>query len=529
MKNSLGIKIAIIILIIFFGLKFLSEILFIKATSEEVNKDPDLLRLSSTIFPISSEVEFNLGVAMLNEYDNSGNEVQLEKSIERFTKSIKLNHLNFYSHFLLAKALMSKESGNPLEFEHALLSLKTAARIRPTNISINKEILKIYLSLWPFLNTKDKVWSGEVMSKLIMRINRSEFMKILEIWGLYSKDSGFLKYTFNNTGKFYKEIIQEMEKQELNLPLRQRFVAALENRLLEEYEIKFTEAKNRKAIPFSSYIRLSRNIKFYHKIAKGIKFKENKYINLKKEINFYIIKKLIEEDSGKNRKELFKYLNLFLDDFNLIRDLEDLELFLKSKNFFTSNDLRVFYIKQKINFKTGQVSKLIGETEKFRESVTFLKEKQGGDYTKLLSLLADAYINSRLLTKALEVLKDIDSISPGLLSTYWKLIKIESVIGEDNSFGSSKQEKYEFIRNSNMIMINNVSLRTKVYPYDTGSIYLDIVEVFKEKLRRFHLLQVFVNGKIFYEQYVGSIKFPVVLQIPDELIKSDFIVDVKLK
>ena len=63
------------------------------------------------------------------------------------------------------------------------------------------------------------------------------------------------------------------------------------------------------------------------------------------------------------------------------------------------------------------------------------------DLAKLLTLLADAYIYSRLLTKAMDILKEIDKISPGLMSTYLRLIRIESVIGEDDSFKDTKEEK----------------------------------------------------------------------------------------
>ena len=33
--------------------------------------------------------------------------------------------------------------------------------------------------------------------------------------------------------------------------------------------------------------------------------------------------------------------------------------------------------------------------------------------------------------KAMDVLKDIEKISPGLMSTYWRLMRVESIIGED--------------------------------------------------------------------------------------------------
>ncbi len=127
--------------------------------------------------------------------------------------------------------------------------------------------------------------------------------------------------------------------------------------------------------------------------------------------------------SPENISTILSMSNMYLREFGSARDTELLDESLQQKNFFNSNDMKVFYLKQLINFKTGQISKMISDTESFRRSVTFLKEGQDKDLLKLLSLLTDAYIASRLLTKAMDVLKDIEKISPGLMSTYWRLLK----------------------------------------------------------------------------------------------------------
>jgi len=528
MKNTGKWKFLIIVLIVLFGLKTLSEILLKKGTADATNSDKKMLFLSDMIFPISSYVNYKIGDSLLSDFHKKEDVEVLEKCIKSLKKSIKLNPLNFFSYYALARGLMSYGPETPEHFEDALKALKTTLYIRSTNLSLNKEILKVYLSLWPFLSPEDKKWSGSLMRGLIPRLNQKEFKKIMKIWSLYSKDSGFIRYAFNNSARFYKEIIDEMEEQELDLRLKQRFEAFLENRRIIDYENKFREAIKKGVVPFSSYILIDKYVRFYHMITKNTNFKRSRYENLKKEINLYIINKLIKKEGSENRDKLFDYIFRYLRDFRKIRDIEDIELFLNTNEFFRSNDIITFIFKQLINYRAGQISKMISEIESFRQSVTFIKDGQERQLARLLTLLADGYINSRLLTKAMDTLKDVEKLTPDVLPTYWRLIRIENIIGIDKFFSDSRVKNFEKIRYSNNIMIDNVEIKRHVYPYKVDKLLFMLDEKFSLKFKKFHILKVFINNKIFHEYYIGGLKFPLELSLPDELKEEEFIVSLEM-
>ena len=528
MKNSLIPRIIIVGFIIFFGLKSLSEILEPGGKNGNATGDTGALRLSEKLFPFSSRTNVLIGNALLERFIKSNNEDQLNESIVRLRKAVRLNRLNFQAHLSMAKAYMSFETGDPIIFENGLNALKAASNIRPTNLKINFETLKIFVSLWPFLDSQDKSWAGELLGNMIQRLNGDQFREILQIWGLYSKDPGFIKFAGNDPGRFYKDIVDELEKQELSLNLRQTLLANLENLSLTDISNKFSESQSRMKIPFSTYDRIN-GISFYHKLAGKVKFSENTYHSLKKEINLYIIKELVKPENRGRTDDLFKYIDHYLNDFTLIRDIEELEVILNGVNYFQSNDLKVFYLQQKINFATGQMSRLISETESFRRTLTFVKEGQQADVARLYTLLTDAYISSRLLTKAQEILGEIDKISPELLSTYWRLLRIENIIGEDESFMNEKMDIFNRIRDSNKIVMDRSPLVSTVYPYKVDTLSVGADENYLEKFRSAHLLQIFLNGEIFHESYIAGLTLPVELALPEDYQNMSFQLMVRVK
>ncbi len=352
--------------------------------------------------------------------------------------------------------------------------------------------------------------------------------RIIETWGFYSKDPVFLNSVMNNTGRHYRIVQKELIKHELELKFRHKLLAQSEFLIFKRAESdKIKYAEDLKKIG-SLFNRLKVQIKGYYKLSPGTKFRETALIKLKKELLLKLIKSAVTDLNRENILKVMSWSRSYLDSFESISDVEVLDELLAQKNFFNSNDLKVFYLKQLLNYKTGQLSKMISDTEGFRNSVTFIKEGQESDMVKLLTLLTDAYINSRLLTKAMDILKEIEKISPGLMCTYWRLIRVEGVIGKDESFKETREEKFEQIRNSNNILINKTNIKNEVYPFEIDKLILNPDESFSDKFREHHLLQVFVNGQIFYESYIGELKFPVELPLPDELKKEKFDVEINL-
>ena len=114
------------------------------------------------------------------------------------------------------------------------------------------------------------------------------------------------------------------------------------------------------------------------------------------------------------------------------------------------------------------------------------------------------------------------------MSTYWRLIRVESIIGEEPEFNSLREQMFDRVKNSNTIVISKANIKTEVYPYEVEKLILNLDPDFETTFRDHHLLQVFVNEKIFYESYIGKLQFPVEMSIPAELRKEKFKVEVNI-
>ncbi|MEN8155193.1 MAG: hypothetical protein ABFR75_14340 [Acidobacteriota bacterium] len=533
MKKFTVLRIVILVLIIIFGLKFLSEIFFVKGNKNSDGNNSYFFGISSVIFPVSSEAFFRHGHSLLTDFERSKETSLLKNSIRSFKASLSLNPLNYNAHMFMGKALMMNDLANPSDFETAVRSLKKASSIRPGDVSVSSDTIKVLLSLWPFLDKQDRAFCSELMQKLIKKIDRENFLEILETWGLYSKDPQFSNSFFNDKKRFYNDVVKELAKQELDLESRWKFLSEMEKNILDRNKKKHSEIDlfDKEAVKkLKSYCNsMSRNIKGYYKFAKNKSFKESNLKNLKKNIILKIIKELLKkETSERDFKEINNYVNIYIREFDSISEITDITKILNRKKYFNSNDLGVFLLKQKINFMSGDISSLISETENLKDSITYLKKDQSEVYTDILLLLVDANIEARLITRAMNVLRDIEKIIPGMISTHWRLYRIEKIIGEDDGFKVNKEENYKTIEGSDKITLTSPITKRDVYLFEDTKISIDINEMQENKPDDYFVLKVFLNDKIFYEEYRENIKFPLELTLPADLDNMKARVEIKL-
>ena len=132
------------------------------------------------------------------------------------------------------------------------------------------------------------------------------------------------------------------------------------------------------------------------------------------------------------------------------------------------------------------------------------------DYIEILLHLSDVFYEDKLMARALSVLEEIEKIAPGLPGVYWRMMKIETIIGP-GSEGKGKEEEsraeqYRAIRESRIIEPVGYETRKTVYLIDSGEIVIRISEQLKEMMKTRHLLQVYIDGKIYYEVYISKIE-----------------------
>lgn len=533
MRGRSILKILILFLVIFWGVNFLSDILFVKGENLKPGNSTDFFKSGKKIFPLSSDAQFRYAYSLLSQFETDNNTVELKKSIEAFRDSIKFNQLNYVSYLYLGKALMNLNSPDPDIFRNGLNAIRKASYIRKSSINVNANTIEIYLSMWPFLSKEDREFTSGLLKESIDKLTRSSFNSILETWSLYSQDGEILQSIFNPRQKFYYETIKLLGKKQLLIKIREKLLAEVELKVLKDSQTKFNKSEKDENPDInlikSIYKKLSSGFKGYNILIKNSKFREKTFNNLRKKILLFLIKSGLKKNDKNPDTEIYKYLNDYINYFTTISDLDDLKKLLSKSEFLNSADLNRQYIKYKIMYVSGQFSKVISELEKFRESLAFLKKEHIKEYSRILMLLADSYISSRLLTRAVDIFKEIEKISPGLTGLYWRLFKIEKVIGEDEFFKVLKIDNYKLITDSNTLILTSRVTRQDVYFYDKTSFSIVQGDEFEKKAGDFSVLQIFNGDRICAEYYKKDLQFPIRIDLPPDFKDRKITITVSIR
>ena len=434
----------------------------------------------------------------------------------------------YNAHLYLGKAYLFKDMKDHISFDQALEALKRAAQIRGNNIEVSLDTIKLLVSMWPLLEEEDKIFCTDLLKKSIRRIKREDFNSLLEMWSLYSKDVDFFKEALKKKPEYYLAAAEKLLHLELDMETRHDFLSkygayALTN-LQNQYHKYLAEhpadllGKLKKL--FKRLNRETTKVRYYP-INQNNKLKQKIYFEFKKRLNLNILELLFaKKEWRKNRRqrsEINTFIHSYMKDLSSMSDLNTFNDFLTKNKYFDLQALSVFYIKQLIQFKFGQYDIIIQNTKNLRKSISYVTKEHMKEYNNILLLLTDAYIASRLLTRAMGVLKEIEKKDSNLTEIYWRKKQIERIIGSDEEMNEEKEQQYELIRNSSHVELNALSVERTLYLINNNKqVEIQFNPSIKEKIKSLHLLQVFIDGELFHEAYLGQLKLPVSINIPTE-------------
>lgn len=524
MNNKL-IKPVLFILMIFFTLQMLSHLFLKLGEGKTGGETSGLFKSSALLMPLDAEPVYKYAYALLFENVESQNNEMILKSIRTFEKSIHHNVLFYRAHYYLGKALFLYNLPHSPYFDRGLRSFKRAALIRGNkNNNISTDTLILLLSQWPLLNDEDKTFCRDLLESSIPLLPGKNFDSILEVWRLYCRDIDFFNGILKINPAYYLTIARELNRMGINLEMRQEFLSGYEVQRLDWLKTTYQQYRQESIDLLARLKNLCAHsrIEGYYRMAKNTGFDEKDYLDFKKELILHIIQLLFDQPGWqtdtKKRQEIESYIFSYFNDSPSRREVELFYELLNKNNFFSqlhnssTSHLLNFYIKQLVHFKLGNYNSVIEDIERLRQSVAFVQREHMKDYTNILLLLSDAYVENRLLTAAMSFLEEIEKVSPGLLETFWRMKKIELIIGTDKEgegeAGEEEQaraEKYREVMDSRFIAVHSLPTRKTVYLVYSHDIVIRIDEPLKAKLEPGNLFQVFIDGKICYEAYISQL------------------------
>jgi hypothetical protein len=515
MKTRWLLFLLILVVVIFFQLRFLSDVYLAVGDSFGTRKKMEFYKLSHRIFPFHHSAAYKYGYVLLESgYENNNNATILE-SINWFKKATSRNPFHYYSHYYLGKSYLFYNYPHSQYFNEALSQFKKAAIIRGRNQAIALDTCKILLSMWPLLSNKDKQFCQNLLSQSMTRFLWEDFAGILEPWWLYSKEKNFLEQLLEKNPVFFYKVAGELTHLEAPLSLRWEFLAEYEKFLLEKINRQYQSLSFQKKNELSALLPLLeelKTIKAYYSLARDETFNQKEYRELKNELLRQVIDALFETFSHKKNKRMQyeREMNRYIDEYikgDLPREqVLKFKKYLKKKDFFKPNDFTSLYLNYLPEFKLGNFGGIISDIERLKNSITYINEEKQDEYIQLLSLLADSFESSNFLSMAENTLREIIGMQPDNLDACFSLLRIRRVFGDDSDDMGKIKENIHSLINSRKFELNHLNIDTgiskPVYLVDNNSIEITFDISLKKQIKT-RLLQVFVDGRIKYENYLS--------------------------
>lgn len=383
------------------------------------------------IFYELGKAYFDLGIQNLQNIDLSSS--YLLKSIQNFTRSLRINPTSYFCHFNLAQSLLYLSYMSPEYDANYSEEYKKAALLAGHNNQIYYEVGKILLSRWPMLSEEDKEFTSEILKRIFEKKETDKLRAILQIWEMNIRDYKLIKDILPEDAGIYRMYAKFLGEKNLATEERQRLLAKAEllefekarseyhfgERELQYYRLK--EAFNH----FAASLSILEKINFYQNLASQTMINLEEFNNLKKSIFLNLAKCHLEE--GKELKEAEGILRKYLELENKVSTVSELESYLnrlgliKEKLGTNFNDLDHLSFQIYLFFKQSKYRDIMRVGRLLKNSFIVVPEEKRDIYVKILQLVGDSFQKADYIYDAGDFYMKALEINPDNLETQMRI------------------------------------------------------------------------------------------------------------
>jgi len=557
------------VLVLFFSLQLISHIFLKLGLNKKTLPKSALLKISAKVFPFSAESQYEYAFALLEENKNQRGKDKVVRSIKPFENVILRNLLYFEAYFNLGLAYNYLQSlGQPF-FNQALRYMKRAGLLRWNNLKVSMESMKFLLSFWPLLSETDKDFTRFLLIKTASMMHHDEIKILLEYWSLYCKDPEVFKEVLKKFPRHGKDVAEALIGLEKYQSERFSFMNLYEKNVFTGFRDHYRRFQIEKKLTLKNlvwmYRHMEQGIQGFYQLTSDTDFNDQSYLEFKKQLLLDIISGMLisinPDENNKKREKLEEYLFSFLKNFPDTESTKKMYKLLEGSQLFSNQGLKNIVIKLQLLFKMGEMDRVIKVVNSVKKAHSFLKPDQVNGYVETVLVKVEALIAKEQFDEALKELQELERIQPENMEIDWWRCKIMYEIGqnerqgdkgewlgEDKETGARSQESEvrsqntedkifrndsltqnpklktqpkdleeycDLVWNSRFINLTGLNHNKTVYFLDEPVIIININEAFKEKIKEKHLLQVFVDGWISFEQYLGEVKDEVKVEVKE--------------
>ncbi len=498
-----------------------------RAREEAVNPEKKIrvLRRANLFYPSNDTVFYELGKAhfdlgMDNLNDKAFSMHHFQKSIRHFSRSLRINPASYFCHFNLAQSMLYMSYLDPAFEGDSYEEYKKAALLAGHNSQIYYEVGKIFLSLWPKLEEKDRKFTVETLKRILERKDRQMIRTVMNIWEMNVRDYGVMEEILPEDAAVYNLFAEFLGEKSLSGDERRMYLAKAELLEFERARIEhdsgernFQYYRLKKASQdFRSCLRRLERIRFYQNLTGREWIDAEDYLELKKSANLNIAKCILEEDQ--NFEGAQGYLCSYLALENEVAPVGELEAFLELRGFVKEklaasfDDLGRLYFQTLLYFRQNRYRDIVRVGRLLEQSFVVVPEEKKEEYMKVLQLIGDSYQKVDYLYDAGGFYRRALEIEPGNLETLLRIRQNYERLNKEEQV-QEIDEKIEDLLAPRQIEFNRYKIEkgqrsAHTLIFDGSEIILDLNFDSEEGSSVIPMISVFFNGRVVWEEYLKS-------------------------
>jgi len=491
--------------------------------TEDTEKKIRILKSANIFYPSNDKVFYELGksyfdLGMENLQDRTLGKTYLQKSIQYFNRSLKINPTSYFGHFNLAQSLLYMSYVSPGFEDNPYEEYKKAALLAGHNSQIYYEVGKIFLSLWPKLAEEDRDFTRETLKKILERKEEQKVQVIMHIWEMNVSDYRVMEEMLPEDASIYRMYAQFLGEKSLSSEERQGYLARAEQlefeRAKDEYisgegEFQYYRLKEASRSFLSSLRRLER-INFYQNLVYQEWIDVEEFLELKKSVYLNLAKCTLEE--GKDFKQAEGYLRSYLAVEEEVAAVGELEAFLRSRGHIKErfgerlDDLGNLFFQTLLYFKLNRYRDIMKLGRHLEQSFVVVPEGKKEEYLKVLRIVGDSFQKADYIYDAGDFYRKALEIDPDNLEILLRIRQNYERLNEEEKI-KEIDERMENLLSPRKIELKEPGIEkgqksTQRMTLDRSEIILDLSINWGKEISLSPLITVLFNGRVIWEGYL---------------------------
>ncbi len=380
--------------------------------AKSVTGDPGarirLLERADRYFPWNGLVHFELGKAYfergIEDIGNVGRrDADLKRSFASFERSLRLDPGALQTHFEFAQSLLYMTYLSLPAPVSWFEEFKKAALLTGHNGQIFFEVGKVLLSRWPSLSPGERVFTRDILQKMLAGKDKERLAVVLQVWDLNARDYALMDAVLPEDSSILRLYARFLGEKALSLEARHRALSRAE-RLDYATAARESEAGQRAldsfriveaAAHYSACLDILRNIKFFQVLAGESLIDPKEYADMRRSAYLNLAKCRIEETRSLESAEADLEAYLSLEDRPTA--IGDLETYLKERNVLpaepalNAKGLKALAFQLRLSFRLNRYRDITRFGASLEQGLVFVPEAQKADLLETYEVIGDAF------------------------------------------------------------------------------------------------------------------------------------------